>query len=403
MNTNLDVSPGGTRNVAEWHSAEAEMVALSSDPTRGVRPWLLEAPLPLTVQAPRRECPKSSVRLHANELTEPWPEEVLAAVCGAISNESFNRYPHADLSLRKIIGSGYDVAADSVVLGAGSLEIICLLIRCLAATGDLQRSCVLAPDPTFTGYRDLAWAHGLRVLSVPLREDFDLDMPALEKALADGVGVCFLARPNNPTGTLWPTQVLCSLITSYPSTIFAIDEAYLAYADVPSLWSSSTPPNLVCISSFSKIGLAGARLGYAIAHADVAARLRAYQLPFTVSGLSLAIGELLLTRFRVTHMNLVSRVRTNRERLGEILRRIPQSVVFPSAANHVLAKLATDNVASAFAKYLEHRGVLVHNFTPENRLSNYVRVTVGTTSELDVLEILVNSFLLEEDASVVCP
>lgn len=171
--------------LARSSAAVTPDVEVSNRVAKGdVRPWLLEGLPPHPIQTPRSVSAPTGARLHANELTEPWSEDALAAVAEVVRRQFLNRYPDpAGRSLRQVIGQDYDVAADQVVLGAGSLEIILLLARALAAASDAPRPTVLVPDPTFSGYLEIARESGLSVISVPLRENFHLDEPAMRMAL----------------------------------------------------------------------------------------------------------------------------------------------------------------------------------------------------------------------------
>lgn len=339
------------------------------------------------IGVPPPDPPFVAARLHANELSEPWPREVLDGMAKAVKQEPLNCYPDPEArTLRRLIGREYGVDSEQVVLGAGCIELVHLLGRALAGAGDSSQRRFLVPEPTFPAYAQVGRLNRLHVISVPLRDDFQLDEMALRSALGDGGGVCFLSRPNNPTGTLWPAETLHALIETHPSTLFAVDEVYLPYAGVPSVWAAEAPLNLVVLSSLSKVGLAGERLGYAIAHREIAAHLRALQLPFRVARSAMVIGELILTRFRAVQRDLIGKVVVNRGRLAALLETLPGAVVYPSAANMVLARLPGAAQARSLVDYLRQRGILVHGFPETDRLGDCLRVTVGTAHEIGLLE-----------------
>lgn len=366
----------------EVSAAEASI----ADPAAQTVSWLVGGPSPPRVSTPRTVSPSIRARLHGNELSETWPEHVQDAIGEAVARQAIHRYPDPrGLAVRTLIGESYAVGPDQVVLGAGSLEVIDLLARSLALAQGPARS-ILVPEPTFPAYAHIAATYGLETVSIPLTEDFHLDEAALREGLSQAVGLAFFSRPNNPTGTLWSGDGIRRLAAEHPETAFVVDEVYLPYADAPSIWTPEASPNLIVVSSFSKTGLAGLRLGYAIGHRRAVERLRARQLPFTVSCSTLAVGELFLTRFEQEQRQAIQRVITNRDRLGALLACLPGSTVFPSAANMVLARLESPETARSLVATLESSGISIHGFPATSVLADAVRVTVGTSEELSLLE-----------------
>src|SRR5690606_2783576 len=102
-----------------------------------------------------------------------------------------------------------------------------------------------------------------------LTDTLELDGPGLRAALP-GAAICFLARPNNPTSSLWDAELIRALIREFPDTVFVIDEAYAAYDPGCSLWHADAPSNQVHMATLSKIGLAALRVGYCIADPELA-------------------------------------------------------------------------------------------------------------------------------------
>ncbi|MEZ4427266.1 MAG: histidinol-phosphate transaminase [Nannocystaceae bacterium] len=327
---------------------------------------------------------RASARLHANECAEPWPPEVARAIAALVHEVELGRYPDTSgHDLRALLARLHDVDPTRVVLGNGSDEIIGFLLTALSGPPS-QPTTVVVPTPTFVMYGHSARVIGLDVVEVPLRPDLQLDGDAMRLALKTA-GVCFLARPNNPTSTLWDAALVRALIAEHPATIFVIDEAYAAYAPGSSM-SASPAANQVHMATLSKVGMAALRLGYCVAPPALARALNVVRHPYNISRTSLAIAELVLTQFADVQEAMVARVRASRARLRAILERLPGAELLGDAANFVLVRLAGDGEATRVAQALRARAVLVKDVSATPLLRGCLRVTVGTAAELDLLE-----------------
>ncbi|MEM6296649.1 MAG: aminotransferase class I/II-fold pyridoxal phosphate-dependent enzyme [Myxococcota bacterium] len=321
-------------------------------------------------------------RMHANECAEPWPAEVMDAVAEAVRGVELGRYPDTSgRRLRAVLGERYGCDPGRIVLGNGSDEIISTLLTTLSGSdGHL-----VIPTPTFVMYSHSATVVGMPVREVPLRADFSLDLDALREALP-GAALCFFARPNNPTGTLWDAASVEALAAEFPATVFVLDEAYTAYAPGASMWRPDLPENVVFMCTLSKVGGAALRLGYCIAAPALAGELDKVRHPYNISATSLAIAELLLTRFADVQADMLARGRAARERLAALFGALEGATVFPSASNLVLVRFDPPGRAAALrAHLLEHR-VLVKDVSKHPALKGCLRASVGTTAELDRVE-----------------
>ncbi|MCX4243826.1 pyridoxal phosphate-dependent aminotransferase [Paraliomyxa miuraensis] len=324
-------------------------------------------------------------RMHANENPEPWPAEVMAALADALQRIELGRYPDTSgRSLRAHLARRHGCAPEQVVLGNGSDEIIALLLLALSSPGPAP-GIVVTPIPTFVMYGHTARMLGMELREVMLTEDLELPGAPLDDALR-GASVCFLARPNNPTGSLWSKERISALVADHPDVVFVIDEAYGAYAPAgSSLWSGASPSNQVHMATLSKVGLAALRVGYCIAHPILALAMNKVRHPYNVSQTSLVLAQTVLARFGSEQAALVSRVVANRARLGEILAGIPGATVLPSAGNLVVVRLSGDDEAPRLAAHLREHDVLVKDVSQQPRLARCLRVSVGTHAELDRL------------------
>ncbi len=330
----------------------------------------------------------SFARLHANECAEPWPPQVADAIADAVRNVELGRYPDTSgRGLRSILAARHDCDPARVVLGNGSDEIISTLLTALSDGGHL-----VIPTPTFVMYGHSAAVAGITIREVPSTPDFQLDEAGLDLAL-EGAALCFLARPNNPTGTLWDAACIERLVDRHPACVFVIDEAYTAYADPgSSMWRPDRPDNYVHMSTLSKVGGAALRLGYCIAPLELAAVLNKVRHPYNISATSLAIAQVLLTRFTDVQAAMLERGRRARARIARALGRLPRCIVYPSAANLVLARLDPPERAPALKHHLATAGVLIKDVSATPGLHGCVRASVGTPDELDRFEAALASF-----------
>jgi histidinol-phosphate aminotransferase len=321
--------------------------------------------------------------MHANECPEPWPPEVMAALAQVVQAIELGRYPDTSgRRLREVLGRRHGCDPDRVVLGNGSDEVISILLQALSSTGP-EPGVVVTPCPTFFMYRHSARVLGMEVREVLLDEDLELPGAELDGALM-GASVCFLARPNNPTGSLWSAARVRELVAAYRDVVFVVDEAYCAYAPPgSSLWDPAGPSNHVHMSTLSKVGLAALRVGYCIAHPMLARAMNTVRHPYNLSTTSLAIAEAVLERFGAEQEAMLARALDNRTRLRSLLAAIPGAEVLASAGNLVLVRLRGEGEAPRLAAHLAARGVLVKDVSRLPRLQRCLRVSVGTSRELD--------------------
>jgi histidinol-phosphate aminotransferase len=322
--------------------------------------------------------PRLVAKLDANELPYALPPALRARVAAALAEVALERYPDAAARrLRAALARQLGVPGDQIVLGNGSDELIAMLCAAFAEppTG------VLYPVPTFVYYRLAALARGIPMIEVPLGPRFELSEPAVERAIAAArPALVFLALPNNPTGTLWRPGFALELAARYPDVVIVADEAYHAYSGVSSLAHLAAHPNLVVLRTLSKIGMAGLRVGLAIASAPIAALLEKVRPPYNVSALDQAAATVLVEEGAAWCAARAAEVVAERARLAAGLAAAGLDV-FPSAANFVLVRCPD---APALWRELAAAGISVRAFGP-GPLGDCLRVTVGTAAETDLL------------------
>ena len=320
------------------------------------------------------------VKLDAMENPYPLPDAVKARLSDALARVAINRYPDASgegakRALRSALGIPEDAG---LLLGNGSDELIQIIVSAVAGPGAV----VLAPDPSFVMYRMDALYASTRFVGVPLNPDFSLDRDAILAAIErESPAVIFLAYPNNPTGNLFADADLEAIIEASPGLV-VIDEAYYAFADASFLARVPERPNLLVLRTLSKVGMAGIRLGYAVAEPAWIAELNKVRQPYNVNALTQAAIEALL--FETDWIaEQAAAIRAERTRLESELARLPGVRVYPTQTNFVLARV-TD--ANRIFDGLKARRILIKNLDGWHPLlANCLRMTVGKREENDLL------------------
>lgn len=329
----------------------------------------------------RYEVPDAAgcIKLDAMENPFVLPEALATALGAALCRVPVNRYPDAHAILvKRALRSALSVPAEAdLLLGNGSDELIQIITSTLAR----RDAGVLAPEPSFVMYRRNALMSQAPFTGVPLRSDFSLDADAMLATIElERPAVVFIAYPNNPTGNLFDANAVERIIRAAPGVV-VIDEAYHAYAGATFLPRVLEFDNLVVLRTVSKIGMAGLRLGYAVAHPDWIAEFDKLRPPYNVGSLTQAALPLLLARADVFSQQAVT-ICEERERLAATLSSCGAQV-FPTKANFVLARMPDANAAFAT---LRAAGILVRNLHGAHPLlAQCLRITVGTPAENDAL------------------
>ena len=250
---------------------------------------------------------------------------------------------------------------------------------CLAYGGAGRR--VATFEPTYALHAHIAHLTGTGVVESERREDFGLDLPSVEAVLgAAQPSITFLCSPNNPTGMAESLLTVQRVLDAAPGLV-VVDEAYGQFADWSALELIDDDRPLVVSRTYSKTwSMAAARLGYLIGPAAVVASLERVALPYHLDALKQAAGRLAL-RFVPAMEQRVAVLVHERERLCAALRGLPVTV-WPSQANFVLWRPEGRKGAEVWQGLVE-RSVLVRDCSSWPRLTNCLRVTVGTPGEND--------------------
>ena len=316
------------------------------------------------------------VKLDAMENPYGLPQALRRELGEAVAGAAINRYPdpaapQLKARLRQVmaIPAQYDV-----LLGNGSDEIIHIITQCVARAG----ATVLAPAPTFVMYGMYALFCGLRYVRVPLNPDFSLDEQRFLDAMAEQrPALVFLSYPNNPTGNLFSDDAIARIIANAPGLV-VIDEAYHAFAGRTFMTRLAEFPNLVVLRTVSKLGLAGIRLGYAVARPEWIREFDKVRGPYNVGVLTQVVADKVLARHDLLDVQ-AQEIKAGRARLAARLRELPDVTPFPSDANFILVRVPD---AVRLFEGLRRRGVLVKNLHGSHPLLDQcLRLTVGIPEE----------------------
>ncbi|WP_027181430.1 histidinol-phosphate transaminase [Oleidesulfovibrio alaskensis] len=300
---------------------------------------------------------------------------------------------HADLAFRYVqsgnprlvsaIARSFGVAAESVVTGNGSDEVIDLIIRVKARPGKHN---IVAFNPCFSMYELQTRFCGVEFRQVPLRADFSFDYDAFVGAADADTAVAFITTPDNPSGYCPPVEEIIDLARRLPSScLLVVDEAYMDFADDPAAHSVlphlTEFPNVAVLRTFSKsYGLAGLRLGFGVMHPALADYVKRVRLPFSINILAeyAGIAALQDTTF---HAQTLRVTREGRTYLTGALTGAG-CTVYPSAANFIMFALPENcpHDARAVFEALLRRGIIIRPLSSYN-LPQCLRVSIGNRHE----------------------
>lgn len=330
--------------------------------------------------------PKDLVKLDANENPYGPSPRVFEALARL---EYAHIYPDPEsTALRRALAAHTGLPAENLLAGAGADELIDLILRLFVAPGDRVIDC----PPTFGMYAFDAALNAARVVDVPRRTDFSVDVEAVA-ARMDGSAsrtrpdaspkVLFLASPNNPDGSVIPDADLRRLLAL--PLVVVVDEAYIEFhgAEHSRLAWVLRHDNLIVLRTFSKrAGLAGLRVGYGAFPSGLLPHLWKIKQPYNVSVAASAAALAALDDAGYME-TVVARLTAERERLAAALAEVPFLRPYPSRANFILCRVVGRG-ARELKLALESEGILVRYFDKPS-LTDCIRVSVGRPEHTDAL------------------
>ena len=323
------------------------------------------------------EAPDGTVKLDAMESPFGLPDSVRRTLAEAVSSLPLNRYPDAQAKdLRREASRLFGTAPEKLFFGNGSDEILLNLF--LATKGT-----IVTPEPTFSMYRIIAGSVQRGFKGFPLSTDYSLDPEVLPSVLSgEPPGILVLASPNNPTGVAYPMEKIfrAAKIAREHGFVTLLDEAYYPFHGETAL-SEAGGEDLLVLRTFSKMGLAGLRLGFLIASEPTVRLLDSLRLPYNMDSLTQRAAVLLMKEVYPLLEKQVTEICRLRSRLFQGMQAIPGVSPVSSRANFILFRVRGVSPSSLFQTLLE-KGVLIRDVSGHHPLlEGTLRVTVGTDEE----------------------
>ena len=315
------------------------------------------------------------VKLASNENPLGISPKARTAIAGALDELAL--YPDGNgFELKSAIAAKLGIALAGIVLGNGSNDVLELVARAFLAPG----TSAVYSQHAFAVYPLVTQATGATGIETPAL-NYGHDLAAMRAAIRADTRVVFIANPNNPTGTLLAADALHAFLKSVPEQVVVVlDEAYGEFLDAslqaPSVAWLAEFPNLVLTRTFSKAyGLAGLRVGYALAQPDVAGMLNRVRQPFNVNSLALTAAAAALSDAEF----IAESKRVNDTGMAQLTQGVRAMGLeyIPSFGNFVCVKVGSaGNPANNVFQALLKRGVIVRPVSNYG-MPEYLRVSIG--------------------------
>lgn len=292
-----------------------------------------------------------------------------------------NRYPDPQQrKLKEVIARRRGVAANQLLLGNGSDEVLDLIFRAFCIPN--QDKIIVMP-PTYGMYRVLANINRIFLDEVPLNNDFQLVTKDILNQISSQTKAIFLCSPNNPSGNSFRREDILTLLQSFTGLV-VIDEAYIDFSTQKSLVSDlSSYPNLIITQTLSKAyGLAGIRLGICIASEDIIYILNKIKPPYNINSLTQERAISALTDWDTTQGQVTQLIAERKGLFAQLEKISFVEKVYPSDANFLLVQV--DDANKRYAQLIEN-DIVVRNRSNQVGCENCLRFSVGTPQENQIL------------------
>lgn len=291
-------------------------------------------------------------------------------------NNGINRYPDPhQKALKAKISEIKGISTDSLFLGNGSDEAIDLVYRVFCEPGE---SNAVSIAPSYGMYEVAAAMNDVEFRKVQLRPDFSMDAEAMLSATDSKTRLMFICSPNNPTGNSFPVEQIEDILERFGGVV-VLDEAYIDFSVRPSLTSLvKRYPNLIVLQTLSKAwGMAGLRIGLAIADPAVIALMSKVKYPYNINVLAQKMALMKLDE--AAKDKAVAEIVGQRFRLEKELAKCPEvKGIYSSGANFLLVRF--ENPDEVYERLLAG-GVIVRNRSKVPGCEGCLRITVGTPAE----------------------
>jgi histidinol-phosphate aminotransferase len=331
------------------------------------------------IPIPRSRPGAKVIKLSQNENPLGLSEGARQAIIDALGEA--NRYPgEYREQLVTALAAKHGVETRQLVMGTGSTEVLQMAVQFLGPNATM-----VVAEPTYEDVPRYAERIGTKVEKVPLKADYSHDLDRM-KAVTERISgpvLVFICNPNNPTGTITPSADVDAWIQSAPANLtFVVDEAYYEYADDARYWTAkkllATHANVLVARTFSKIyAMAGMRLGYAIAHPDLAARLARYAAQNNGNQLALVAGKASLGDDAFARKS-VQLNKQGRDILTHCLGDLGLETL-PSHTNFTMHRIPGE--LRAYNDRMREKGFIVGRPFPP--MLTYSRVSIGLPEEME--------------------
>ena len=338
---------------------------------------------------------KIEVRIGLNE-NLAFPEEIIKKLMIEVAEEIDPRVYPEDYSesLCQILANEHKVNQEQIVVGNGGDKIIDLMVRLTIVKG--YNGIVI--NPTYPMYEHAIKVQGgsMKELLLTPAPNFDLNPDyILSNVDSNKDRLLFLCSPNNPTGNQFDKDKIRKIVTEF-SGIVALDETYSNFGKYSLVEELGKYPNLIIMKSMSKFyGMAGMRIGYAIADELLISRLKELHPAFNVNVASIELAKKVIKEKKVLS-KLIENIKTERERLFNKLDKIKGIQPYQSYTNFILFHLEQANANTVQRKLLKEYGILVRNMSKVPLCDNTLRMTITTPENnnefLSSLEEIIDSY-----------
>lgn len=316
------------------------------------------------------------IRLDANESPFAPPAAVLSEFASIINGIEYNRYPDSSASaLTAAFARAYGQAAENVVAGNGSDELISVIINAFLSEGDT----LLVAAPDFSMYEFYGALRGVRVVSAPKTEDHGIDFDAMLRMIEEEkASAVIFSNPCNPTGRAYDRETVIDFV-SRANTLVILDEAYADFCEFGCslLDICAKRDNLIILRTLSKaFGLASMRVGFAVTNGDIASAIRKVKSPYNVNSVTQAFAAAVLNHkpeYDAQKDEILIQKKRMHARLCDLSEKY-SFTVYGSDTNFVFARFYEGGAKQIFDE-LAKRGIKIRCMPP------YLRITAGMESE----------------------
>lgn len=321
---------------------------------------------------------KKYVKLNTNENPYP-PSEKINEFLKSYELSDLKLYPDMNCTiLREAIAKVHNLKAENVFIGNGSDEILAMVFGTFFERGKQ----VAFADITYSFYKVYTQLFGIEKFIIPISEDFAINPQDYLNLNTNGIVV---ANPNAPTGKVLSVCEIEQIVKENQDKVVVIDEAYVDFCDQTSVKLIEKYKNILVVKTFSKsYSLAGIRCGFALGDASLIHSLEKFKDSFNSYPIDRICQRIctIAVNDQEYHKETVEKIVKTRSRMTSQLEELGFKVI-PSGSNFVFATTEKMQAEQLYLK-LKENGVLVRYFKAP-RIDNYLRITVGSDEEVDVL------------------